>query len=44
MGQRSGATVVNDSPVDCQIRSVTEPQREAIARATEGFYINLMKL
>ena len=27
-GQRSGAAVVNDMPVACQSRGVTEPQRE----------------
>ena len=27
-GERSGDAVLNDSPVDCQTRGVTEPQRE----------------
>ena len=27
--QRSGDAVLNDSPVDCQTRGVTEPQRES---------------
>ena len=27
-GQRSGGAVVNDMPVACQSRAVTEPQRE----------------
>ena len=29
VGWRSGATVVNERPVDVQSRSVTEPQRDA---------------
>ena len=31
-GQRSGAAVVNDMPVACQSRGVTEPQRDAVAK------------
>ncbi len=32
-GERSVDTVVNDSPVDCQSRGVTEPQRDAVGVA-----------
>ena len=38
-GKRSVDTVVNDSPVDCQSRGVTEPQREGgrrLAPKSEG--------
>ena len=30
-GSRSGDTVVNDSPGDCQSRDVTEPQRDPMS-------------
>ena len=33
VGERSVDTVVNDSPVDCQSRGVTEPQRDAVSEA-----------
>ena len=29
LGQRSGGAVVNDMPVACQSRAVTEPQRDS---------------
>ena len=29
-GKRGVDTVVNDSPVDCQSRGVTEPQRDGV--------------
>ena len=34
--QRSGGAVVNDMPVACQSRAVTEPQRDAVAQRLRG--------
>ena len=35
--QRSGGAVLNDSPVGCQTRAVTEPQRDGgICEANDG--------
>ena len=44
LGERSVDTVVNDSPVDCQSRGVTEPQRDAVSNADCGVYKNLPNL
>ena len=35
-GSEASSTVVNDSPVDCQSRGVTEPQRDGGPLAVEG--------
>ena len=32
--ERNGASVLNDSPVDCQTESVTEPQREEVEKTS----------
>ena len=35
--QRSGGAVLNDSPVGCQTRAMTEPQRDGgICKANDG--------
>ena len=39
-GERSVDTVVNDSPVDCQSRDVTEPQRDGEPLAVVGIKIS----
>ena len=33
--ERNGANVLNDSPVDCQTESVTEPQRDEVESVTD---------